>query len=263
MPFIRKYALLLLLTLAPSPAPAQGAPDPLQLADSLRKEIDAASLAGSRPRIDAARRLLERAITLFPKDGLLLHYKAYTMYRSLQIRSEELPADTKASLLDEAIRTFDESGKLTPLAESHALRWSLLGQSITDAGSAMAVMSTMQGELAQALRLGKDNPRVWLLQGQSAFFTPAQWGGGAGAALEHLTKAESLFKTDHPAKGMPDWGRAEVYAWLGIVHQKLGHADESRKAYQEALRIAPGYLWVKEELLPGLERGAQPFPEVP
>ncbi len=263
MPSIRKSGILFLLTLAARPAGAQGAPDPLRLADSLRKEIDAASFVGSRSRIDAARRLLDRATTLFPKDGLLLHYKGYAVYRSLQLSAEQLPAATKASLLDEAIRTFDESGKLTPLAESHALRWSLLGQSITDAGSAMAVLSTMQSELAQALRLGKDNPRVWLLQGQSALFTPAQWGGGAGAALEHLIKAESLFKTDHPAKGMPDWGRAEVYAWLGIVHQKLGHADESRKAYQEALRIEPGYVWVKEGLLPGLERGVQPFPEVP
>ena len=263
MPLIRQSGILLLLTLAASPARGQGAPDPLQLADSLRKEIDAAWLSGNRPRIDAARRFLDRATTLFPKDGLLLHYKAYAMYRSLEIRPGELSAETRNTMLDEGIRTFDESGKFTPLAESHALRWSLLGQTITDAGSAMAVMSTMQGELAQALRLGKDNPRVWLVQGQSAFFTPAQFGGGAAAALEHLTKAESLFNSDHPAKGMPDWGRAEVYAWLGIVHQKLGHADESRKAYQAALRIEPGFTWVKDGLLPGLERGVQPFPEVP
>ena len=54
------------------------------------------------------------------------------------------------------------------------------------------------------------------------------WGGGPEAALQALNKAEALFKTDHPDKAMPDWGRAETYGWIGVVHQKLGHVEESR-----------------------------------
>jgi hypothetical protein len=118
----------------------------------------------------------------------------------------------------------------------------------------------MEQEQADALRLGKENPRVWLVQGVGSFFTPAQFGGGAEPALQQLVKAEGFFANDHPAKGRPAWGRAELYAWLGIVHQKLGHTAESRKAYQEALRIEPGFAWVKDQLLPGLDRGVQPFP---
>jgi len=111
------------------------------------------------------------------------------------------------------------------------------------------------------MRIGKENPRVWLVNGIGSLFTPAQWGGGSETALGQLTKAETLFKSDHPAKAMPDWGRAETYAWLGITHQKLGHKEESRLAYQEALRLEPGFVWVKEVLLPGLEKGVMPFPD--
>jgi hypothetical protein len=80
-------------------------------------------------------------------------------------------------------------------------------------------------------------------------------------AISQLNKAEALFKTDRPGKAMPDWGHAETYAWLGIAHQRLGHKDESRRAFQEALRLEPGFAWVRDVLLPGLERGVMPFPE--
>lgn len=59
---------------------------------------------------------------------------------------------------------------------------------------------------------------------------------------------------------MPTWGRAETYAWLGIVHQKLDHKGASRKAYDTARSIESGFRWVKETLLPALEKGVQPFP---
>ena len=241
------------------PVLAQG-PDPARLADSLSRVIDSAFLANDRPRLEAAKRLLDRATTLYPKDGLLLHYKGYTVYRLIQMPPEPVGAQREA-MLGEGLETLKTSASLLALAETHILRWSLLAQGISDAGSAMAAVGPMEQEQADALRLGKENPRVWLVQGVGSFFTPAQFGGGAEPALQQLLKAEGFFANDHPTKGKPAWGRAELYAWLGIVHQKLGHTAESRKAYQEALRIEPGFAWVKDQLLPGLDRGVQPFPD--
>lgn len=244
-----------------APAAAQG-PDPARLADSLSQVIDQAFIAGDRTKLEAAKRLLDRATTLYPKDGLLLHYKGYAVDRL--VHTPPVPTGAaKDALLSEGLEALKTSATLLPLAESHILRWSQLAQGITDAGSAMAVMGDMSQAQAEALRLGKENPRVWLIQGVGSFFTPAQFGGGAEVALTQLLKAERFFANDHPAKGRPAWGRAEVQAWLGIVHQKLGHSAEARKAYQEALRIEPGFSWVKDQLLPGLEKGVQPFPDVP
>lgn len=243
------------------PARAQ-APNPARLADSLSRVIEASFLSGDRPRLEAAKRLLDRATTLYPKDGLLLHYKGYAIYRLVQMPPEPEGA-ARDALLTEGLEALGTSAGLLPLGESHILRWSLLAQTISDAGSAMAALDPMSREQADAVRLGKENPRVWLVQGVGAFFTPAQFGGGVAAALEPLQKAERFFANDRPAAGRPAWGRAEVQAWLGVVHQKLGHPAESRKAYTEALRIEPGFTWVKDQLLPGLDRGVQPFPEVP
>lgn len=249
-----------LLTLAATRSlSAQGAPDPLTLAETLRGEIQAGWLAADRFRLEAALKLADRATVLYPKDALLHHYLGYAAYRLVELPGG-MTEETKKGFLNQGLEALATANKLSPMADSYILRWALMGQTITDAGSAMAVVTPMQQELAQAMRLGKDNPRVSLVNGVGTFFTPPMWGGGPDAALTLLTRAAELFKNDHPGKGMPDWGRAETQAWLGVVHQKLGHGEDSRRAYQEALRLEPGFVWVRDRLLPGLEKGIQPFP---
>lgn len=235
------------------------APDPARLADSLSRVIDSAVIAGDRPRIEAAKRLLGRASALYPKDGLLLHYRGYAVYRLANLPPEPTGA-ARDSLIAEGLEALKASAALLPLAETHVLRWILLAQTISDAGSAMAVLPDMQQEQADAERLGPNNPRVWLLEGVGTFFTPEGFGGGATPALEKIRKAAFLFAADHPRRGFPSWGKAEVLAWLGVVHQKLGQNAEARSSYEEALKIEPGFNWVKHQLLPGLAKGVQPFP---
>lgn len=248
-----------LVVLAGRPGAAQSSPDPTALAEKLRADIQAGWLSADPTRLDAALKLADRATVLYPKDALLRYYLGYAAYRLVEL-PHGASEDTKKTLLTQGMAALADANRLAPMADAYILRWALMAQTITDAGSAMAVVTPMQEELAQATRLGKDNPRVWLVNGVGSFFTPPMWGGGPETALGHLIKAEALFRTDHPDKAMPDWGRAETYAWLGVVHQKLGHTEESRRAYQEALRLEPGFVWVKEGLLPGLEKGIQPFP---
>jgi len=255
---IRSITVLVALAASASALRAQGGPDPLKLADSLRKEIEISALTADGPRLAAAYRLADRAVVLFPEDGLLLHYRAYALYRRTTLESPD--PEQKAKLLEDASLTLESSARLKPLAESHALRWSVLGQSISDQRSAMAIGPILEMELAAARRLGPRNPRVAILQGMSAFFAPEMWGGGADRALEHLTRARILFKDDKPAVGLPAWGRAETEAWIGIVHQKQGRNDEARRAFDEALRMEPGFVWVSRVLIPGWAKGVLPFP---
>ncbi|MGH2642916.1 MAG: hypothetical protein ACRDE2_03120 [Chitinophagaceae bacterium] len=62
--------------------------------------------------------------------------------------------------------------------------------------------------LQQAEQLSPDNPRVMLLLGQNAFYTPAQWGGGKDKAKPLLQKALQEFSTFKPATDLsPNWGK--------------------------------------------------------
>ena len=95
-------------------------------------------------------------------------------------------------------------------------------------------------------------PHVRLLEGISAFHTPGMFGGGHEAALEHFLAAIELFAEDALQPPLPAWGHAEAYAWLGQTHVALGQTEAARTAYERALELEPGYVWVREVLLPGV-----------
>jgi hypothetical protein len=66
-------------------------------------------------------------------------------------------------------------------------------------------------EAAQALGTAKqlepNNPRVYFLEGQSMFGTPAAFGGGKDKAKPLFEKSIELFKTYQPASSLhPKWG---------------------------------------------------------
>jgi hypothetical protein len=48
--------------------------------------------------------------------------------------------------------------------------------------------------IAKAKELNPDNPRIYYLQGNSIYYTPKMFGGGAKNALPYYEKADSLFR---------------------------------------------------------------------
>ena len=112
---------------------------------------------------------------------------------------------------------------------------------------------TLASQMSAAVALGPDNPRVWLLRGIGAMFTPSQFGGGISEAEKHLKKAAVLFESDNPVRPAPSWGKAEVYAWIGQVYQKQNKAADAVVAYNKALEIDPEMNWVRHVLLPSVK----------
>src|SRR4051812_38513275 len=224
-------------------------------ADSASREIEAASDAGDITRLKNARTLLDRALVAFPNDALLLHYKGYELHREASLQEGLNHRDQIEPLLDEAKAALERSNEIKPMAETHALLSSILGRQIaTHPWKAMILGPQSGSAMSSALALGPDNPRVWLLRGQGAMFTPKQFGGGLENSEAYLKKAKQLFATDHPTPPAPAWGRAELYAWLGQVYQKQNRTPEAISAYNKALEIDPDLHWVKYVLLPSAQR---------
>ncbi|MBK7762356.1 MAG: hypothetical protein IPI46_03155 [Bacteroidetes bacterium] len=62
--------------------------------------------------------------------------------------------------------------------------------------------------LSQAKSIDPNNPRVYFLQGQSAFYTPEQFGGGKKVAEKLFLTALEKYDSNAPvADLMPTWGR--------------------------------------------------------
>lgn len=70
-------------------------------------------------------------------------------------------------------------------------------------------------ELIKAKKLDPSNPRPVLLEGQSKFFTPEQYGGGKAQAKELFTKALQLFDQFKPTSDLsPTWGKSATNYFL-------------------------------------------------
>jgi tetratricopeptide (TPR) repeat protein len=223
-------------------------------ADSASREIDAATDAGDLARLRTAKVLLDRALVAFPNDPLLLHYKGYALHREASLQEGLGHRAEVEPLLNEARTVLDQSLAIKPMAETHALLSSVLGRSIGFHPIKAIVLGPESGsQMNAAVSLGPNNPRVWLLRGIGAMYTPSQFGGGVAMAEQHLKKAAELFETDHPVPPAPSWGKAEVYAWLGQIYQKQNKSADAVTAYNKALEIDPELHWVRYVLLPSVK----------
>ncbi|HUQ98504.1 MAG TPA: tetratricopeptide repeat protein [Gemmatimonadaceae bacterium] len=241
------------VTAQPSPVGPTGSST--RWADSAAREIDAASVVGDILRLRRTQTMLDQALVAFPGDPMLLHYEGYALYRIagiLQGRPKAAAPDLPL-VLETARTKLEQSLAARPMAETHALLASVLGQLIgADPSTASTYGPHVTSEMNAATTMGPSNPRVWLLKGIQSIYTPAQYGGGLAIAEGQLKKAVQLFVTDAPASPNPAWGKAEAYVWLGQALQKQNRITEARAAYQQALAIQPNYPWVTYSLLPAL-----------
>lgn len=257
MRYVLLSTVLALTTVTPvTPAVAQALTGRDRWADTARLEIEAAYTSGDVERVRGARALVERALAAFPNDPLLQHYYAYALHREVNLLMGRRRAQEKEyrPLLEQADSVLERSAATLPLAETHALRSSVLGQLINNPLRGMTLGPRSSSAMDRALELGPRNPRVWLLRGVGAMFTPRMFGGGADRAEEYLRKAIALFPSDRPAPPLPAWGHAEAYVWLGQALHRQQRITDARAAYDRALELQPQNEWVRRVLLPALDR---------
>jgi tetratricopeptide (TPR) repeat protein len=250
-----RLVVIAAFTLAPAAALAQAPSGAARWADSTRRTLDAAVIAGDVNAIRGAKALAERALLAFPDDALLLHYQGAALWREAQLRNAMGQDDEAKLLFERAITVLQRSIASRPLPESHAIIASAYG-SLAGTGMAAAMRNGPRASEAEGVArgLGPQNPRVLLLAAISAYYKPAAFGGGKDKARTALTQALAAFERDRPEAPLPSWGHAEAYAWLGQFEAADGNRDAARAAYTRALALAPEYTWVSRVLLPALDR---------
>ena len=209
---------------------------------------------------DSLKSIQEALIIKNEKDKSLsnvLYYLAYSEYKLLEMcqrgkntsNFDEIKqsAETHTGILIEE-KGFESEGKVI-LAGIYMMRiahnWS----------EAIALSPLLYSTLAEAEKLNKNNPRVFLLRGMMKFNTPEMFGGSKEEALTNFLKASSLFENAEEGKEFnPEWGYLETLAWTGQVYAKLGNVDTARFYYTKVLTIEPEYGWVKYVLLPTLDK---------
>jgi len=195
----------------------------------------------------------ERALAAHPDDALLLHYRAYALYRAGSTAMDASEVERARPYLASARAILEPLVMSTTIPESYALLASVYGLQIATARvqmlAGMQLGSRATEWMNRAVAAGPTNPRVWLLRGIGAFNTPSALGGGLDKAEAYLTKSLVLMATDSPDPPLPGWGRADAHLWLGQVYARQNNPDAARAEFRRAQALQPRNPWISKVLL--------------
>ena len=240
---IRRLMLSTALAALYAPPFAAQGNAPAKWADTISAEIEKAQIASDSAALAAAVALASRVAIAYPTDGLILHYQGYALYRQALLQQQSQDA---SPTLERARETLSKSLNTRVLPETHILLSAIDGQLIgRNPSRAMELGMQSQASTTSALRSGPANPRVWLVRGQGAIFTPSEYGGGLDVAEEYLKRSVELFSSDSPKPGEPAWGKAEAFVWLGQVYEKKGDKAKAAEMYRKAVEVSPNYRWAQ------------------
>ena len=82
---------------------------------------------------------------------------------------------------------------------------------------------------------------------------PALFGGLDEKALKYYLKALEIMEKESGKNRKENWMYLNLLTLIGKMQQKMGNTETARRYFEQALQIEPGFVWVKEELLPSLK----------
>ncbi len=220
-----------------------------------KAQLDSAITHGSKQEIEESRKKFAELAENEQYKVQSLYYMAYAEYRLSSLFSE-MNDNEKENLLDSSIKKLKNVVELNPgYAEGWALLGNCYGMKATGMISGMRYGPKSERAIEKALNLAPENPRINLIYGISLFYKPGIFGGSNEKAMNTFRQTADLFKEyKNEDQLSPGWGEAENYAWLAQTYLKKEDFQQARAAYKKALSIEPDYYWIKEILLPELEK---------
>jgi hypothetical protein len=128
---------------------------------------------------------------------------------------------------------------------------------------AMRERVSLAGALfARASALEPKNPRVLWTQAAFFLYSPKEQGGSVPRAIEVYQQMheEAARRGTNPASPLPDWGKAEALMSLGYAQMMQSNFAQAREAAQAALKAQPEWSYVKNTLLPQIEKAERQRP---
>ena len=221
--------------------------------------MEAAIRTQALPTLLTIREELKAELVASPASDELRYLIGYVNWRASHLlRGNDDREDQRDALLEEAQATLEALIEKQPKdGEAHALLASVLGARIQGSFFRGFSLGPKASSLFdKALELAPDSPRVALLRGIRAMFTPSMFGGGLDVAAAELDRAHALFDKVHQRETWPNWGRIDVFAWRGQVLAKQGHYGVARVLYERGLSESPDDRWIRYGLLPALNKAA-------
>lgn len=139
-------------------------------------------------------------------------------------------------------------------AETEAFRISLLGFRMgLNPARAVTLGPKALKQLETAMEKGSSSAVVWIEKANSEAHMPAFAGGSKEKAAASFREALRLYEARSGLSAC-NWRYLNTMVLLGQLLEKMDDWQGARDAYRRALRRAPDFEWVRDELLPAVEK---------
>lgn len=104
----------------------------------------------------------------------------------------------------------------------------------------------------KAIELDKNNPDAYILTANSKYYMWAVMGGSKETALKYYHKAEKIIEDENLEE--QNWNYLSLLTMIAHAYEEIEDYDKALNYYKKILKTEPDYTWVKDELLPKLEK---------
>ena len=167
---------------------------------------------GDPAKLKQADAKLERAAQVAPKDWLPRYYQAYARVITVFVSQED--GDIKDKYLDQAEAALAQARKLGGEESELLVLQAYIYQArlgVSPMLRSMKYSKMVTETLAQAKKINPNNPRIYLVQANNVYYTPAMFGGGAEVAKPLFLEAQTRFTAFKPTSVLaPNWGERQV-----------------------------------------------------
>ncbi|SNC59527.1 hypothetical protein SAMN06265337_0071 [Hymenobacter gelipurpurascens] len=195
---------------APIAAPTTAATDAYTtMMAATIQELMSTGDAAKLKQVDAK---LERAAAVAPKEWLPRYYQAYARLITCFVTKED--GDTKDKYLDQAEAALAQAQNLGAEESERLVLQAYIYQArlgVSPMLRSMKYSGMVMETLAEAKKVNPANPRIYLVQANNVYYTPAMFGGGADVAKPLYEEAKTRFTAFQPKSVlMPNWGERQL-----------------------------------------------------
>jgi hypothetical protein len=266
------------LVTPPAGCPASGAPPSQPAAATAESRLIAAKAeimkADYGADLAALARLREEVLRLAcdPQLGHLARYWAgFASWRtSINGASHGMSREDLRANLERAAADFEASVLLRPdFADGYAGAAgvdSWLPLFLEEGTPArQEVIDGARRNLKRAKELAPDNPRMLWVWAGPYLFVPVSQGGNPAKAIEIYHRMIEVAAPLTPGSPLPDWGKPEALMSLAYAHLNAAPIDleAATKEARAALDLQPGWSYVKDILVPQIEKAKAAAPPQP
>ncbi len=140
-------------------------------------------------------------------------------------------------------------------ADAIAIKASLLAYNIALAPYKAPFLGPRSMNLIdEALAINNKSAQALLEKGNATHYAPSMFGGDPIEAIEYYSKAMRQMEIENNGKPPETWLYLNTFTQLAMAQQKANLLQNALGTYNRILSIAPNFKWVKDELLPDLQK---------